>query len=446
MVAVLAVGAGLLAIGSIGLFFARLIKASISRQREYLADASAVQFTRNPESIGNALKMIGASGEHSRMRAAGAESISHMFFANMTGSLLAGLFSTHPPLVPRIQRVDPQFGGDFAGWARERARREARRQADPAGEEAAKKQKEAALAALGMIGRMGSEGGALARGLPLDPALLVAAVGSPTDDDMVFSRALVGNVPAGLLDAIRDVYLARCVVFASLLDPDTSGAELRQRQCDHLVERHGAATLEDTLRIEPLVRAAETRWRLPVFEIVQGSLVGLSPPQYQVFRESVTWLMESDGRVSLFEFFLQHHLITHLNRHFGLRPLQKTRFERMDQLVGEAEMLLDMLVKNGDRDPADRERALQAAVRELPAELHGRISLRGKNPTVSELNSALDRMALSSPPVRKQFLSAAATAIAVDRQISVSEAELFRALGEALDCPVPPLIAGSSEE
>ena len=121
VVVILAIGVGLLVLGSLGLFFARLIKASISRQREFLADASSVQFTRNPDAIGGALKMIGVASEHSKVRSPQAETISHMFFANMSGSLMAGLLATHPPLVKRIQRIEPRFDGDFQEWYRTRA-------------------------------------------------------------------------------------------------------------------------------------------------------------------------------------------------------------------------------------------------------------------------------------------------------------------------------------
>ena len=102
---VLIVGLGLVILGGIGVFFARLIKAGVSRQREYLADASAVQFTRQSEGIANALKKIGGYADGSSITAADPEEVSHMLFGS--GSRLAGLFATHPPLTKRIQALDP---------------------------------------------------------------------------------------------------------------------------------------------------------------------------------------------------------------------------------------------------------------------------------------------------------------------------------------------------
>ena len=112
-------GLALYVIGYVGVFFARLIKAAVSRQREYLADASAVQFTRNPPGIAGALKKIGASADGSRVRDAEAEEVSHMFFGEALGLAASNLMATHPPLADRIRRIDPSFDGDFsAGRAR----------------------------------------------------------------------------------------------------------------------------------------------------------------------------------------------------------------------------------------------------------------------------------------------------------------------------------------
>ncbi len=131
------IGLALYVIGYVGVFFGNVIKAAVSRQREFLADASAVQFTRNPDGIAGALKKIGALAEGSRIEDAHAEEASHMFFGEAVAGLneLFGLLATHPPLVERIRRIDPSFTGDFSqvrldGPQDEGLRREA---AGPAG-------------------------------------------------------------------------------------------------------------------------------------------------------------------------------------------------------------------------------------------------------------------------------------------------------------------------
>ncbi len=431
---ILAIGAGLLVLGSVGLFFARLIKASVSRQREYLADASAVQFTRNPAGIGDALKTIGLSSAHSTVKAGQAELISHMWFANMSGSGMAGLLSTHPPLVSRIQKVEPGFNGDFGEWQRERSRRRERPQEEPAKKPLSKKQ------GFGLPGGFGDN---IAGGLPLDPSILIAAIGSPTDDDVVFSQLLVGKVPDQLLEAVRDVYQGCCVAFCFLLEP--AGSPVRQKQLDQIAARHGVGTRDDTLALEPLVKSAEIRWRLPLFEIVQGALTAMSREQYLSFRETVLWLIEVDQQITLFEFFLQNHLLTHLDRHFGLRPNERVQFERLEQLLPETRLLLSMIARYSKDEGANAAAAFAAGVAELPAEVRSQFVFETGPSKLAALNAAVKRLALAAPAVRKQVLTAAATTIAHDRQVNVAEAELFRALAESLDCPVPPVIASKPE-
>src|SRR6516165_5064733 len=107
-------GLGVFALGVVGAFFGRLIMAAVSRQREYLADASAVQFTRNPDGIAGALKKIGGLKEGSRINNPRAAEVGHMFIANaFAGRGLAGLLATHPPLAARIRALDPQFDGRY---------------------------------------------------------------------------------------------------------------------------------------------------------------------------------------------------------------------------------------------------------------------------------------------------------------------------------------------
>ncbi|WP_241109562.1 M48 family metalloprotease [Pseudomonas sp. MPFS] len=103
----------LLILGSLGTLLGNLIKAAIGRQREFLADASAVQFTRNPQGLSGALKKIGGCTAGSRLKAFNAAQYSHMYFHQGVQSRLDRLFATHPPLAERIRRLDPQWDGRF---------------------------------------------------------------------------------------------------------------------------------------------------------------------------------------------------------------------------------------------------------------------------------------------------------------------------------------------
>ncbi|MFG0313903.1 MAG: M48 family metallopeptidase, partial [Phycisphaerales bacterium] len=100
----------LVTIGSIGALSSRVIQSAVSRQREFLADASAVQFTRNPHGIADALRRIGGSAG-GKIRHPRVEEASHMFFSQAKS--LSATLATHPPLKERIKRVLPSWDGTF---------------------------------------------------------------------------------------------------------------------------------------------------------------------------------------------------------------------------------------------------------------------------------------------------------------------------------------------
>ncbi len=429
--ALLVLGAGLVAIGGIGLLFSKLIKASISRQREYLADASAVQFTRNPEGIAGALKMIGAAQQSSRVGRSSAETISHMFFANMYGSQFGGMFSTHPPLLQRIHRLDPKFNGMYDQYVK--IRPTASVLADQRAEQ--REQKRSPLERFGLPG-MGLPGTAASTGGMLNPVVLLSAVGDPTDDDVVYSRALVGKIPKALQTAIRDVYLGRCVVFAWLLDPTP---EVRQAQLELVRQYADEETVRLTTVYHQQIQDVELPYRLPISEILQGTLVGLSEKQYRTFRATVIQLIKADRKIELFEFFIQHHLLGHLDRHFGIGLPHRILYENLDKLEEECATLLSVLAEFGHADGSSASAAFEAAWKALPSSF-GQRRYGSAGWDYPRLANAVKRLSHAAPAARKQLLSAAAISISHDTEISVIEAELYRALGESLDCPIPPIL------
>ncbi|MHC4402120.1 MAG: M48 family metallopeptidase, partial [Planctomycetota bacterium] len=273
--AILIIGIGLMVLGGIGLFFGKLIKSALSRQREYLADASAVQFTRNPDGIGGALKKIGGRPETSKIEDAHAEEVSHMFFGSAFGSFSSRLFATHPPLVERIQRIDPQFDGEFPT-----VKKLSKKQAKA---EAAKKAKRKPLRPLGT-----GPGGAI----PIDPTGVLDKVGLPGAAQLAFAAALLEDLPDPIREAAREPYGARAVVYTVLLDRD---AEVRKNQLAALRERAEELSYRETERLIPLVDQLPDEARIPVVELTFPALRELSPSQYSTFRDNVQALVDADG-------------------------------------------------------------------------------------------------------------------------------------------------------
>ncbi len=441
---ILAISLGLIVIGWAGLFFARLIKASVSRQREYLADASAVQFTRNPDGIAGALKMIGASMAGSQVQNPRAEETSHMFFASMFQKNFFQMFATHPPLPDRVKKLDPRFDGDFQEYAHARQQRALRR------EEARKKQEERQREKKSRVGIRSAIGGAMAGpsgaalggmmgdSFPIDPLILIAGIGLPDEADVEYSELIVDRIPEELAIASREVFSARCVVFAALLNPET---EIRRAQLHAVAEGEGQATIDETIRLMPLVDDLQARFRLPVFEILQGTLTGMSPGQYLTFRASVGRLVSADRKVDLFEFFLRQHLIVHLDRCYGKLAPPPVKYKAIDPLRDDIGQLLAIMVRVGHTDLNEARGAFKAAIDSIKKPWDDQMQRIDDDFNFGALSVSLVKLSTASPKIKKRVLTAMAIAITYDKIVTVEEAELFRAMSESLDCPVPPVVA-----
>jgi hypothetical protein len=276
----------------------------------------------------------------------------------------------------------------------------------------------------------------------LDSALLVSTIGDPNEEDVIYSRYLIGKIPEQLQAAIRDVFLTRCVVFAWLLD---ARPEIRKVQLEMLAVQSNQATVSNTLKLADLLANIDVQYRLPIAEIIQGTLVGLSDKQYRTFRTTVLHLIQADQQVNLFEFFLQHHLLGHLDRHFGHGLPHPTYFEKVEQLMNECGVLLGVLAEFGHDEVQAARQAFQAALKLLPPTFTG-LTFTPGGWDYPKLAHAVKQLSHGSPTVKKQLLAAAAVSITFDHQISVIEAELYRALGVSLDCPVPPIMSQLIEQ
>lgn len=426
---ILVIGVAALIVGYIGLFFGRLIKAAVSRQREYLADASAVQFTRNPNGIAGALKKIGGLQFGSRMQTPEAESASHMFFGNALRQAAHSPLATHPPLDERIRRIDPQFDGKFPKVEPVQAERTRRRAA-----EKPKKQSTTRPAAESVFGPVL---GQRDQRMPIDPLLILAAVGAPRTEHVQYARRLVQSLAPALRDAVRESFSARAVVFALLLDADDS---IRQRQLELIEQQEGEPARRETVRLRPLVDQAGFAARLPLIELSQGTLQQMSADQYRSFQATVEQLVQADQQISLFEFVLQRVLLRHLQQHFGIRQPTRTRYHALTPLMGEATRLLSTLAHVGHADPQEAQKAFDNAMAVLGWEEKDTSLLARSACSIAALGEPLDRLAGATPGVKRRLLHAATMAVMADKQVTLGEGELLRAIADGLDCPMPPIL------
>lgn len=394
-----AAGLALVLTGYIGVLCGKLIKAGVSRQREFLADASAVQFTRNPAGIAGALARIGGVG--SNVQHPRAEEASHMFFGS--SAKFSSLMATHPPLEERIRRVDPAF------HARQRI------QERMAASEGAPVQ----AAHAGISG--------------LSAAAIGSAVGTVTPEDVDNAHAIIGALPVMLTEALHRPRGARSLVLALLLSRDEA---VRDSQLQEIERRYGLDGREESARLGEIVHTLGAGQRLPLLDMALPTLAEFSTEARAELLEVADVLIRSDGRTSPFEYVTRRllHAVL-LPASTGILPslVSQTTLRRG---VGT---LLALLARAGNHDEAEARTAFAAATAAAPFEGDWHFDEFSGRFSSTELDRILDQLSSTQPRFRRKLVEACATAVLHDGLVTASEMELLRAVCQALDCPLPQL-------
>lgn len=417
----LALAIGLIVIGFAGTFFGGLIKAAVSRQREYLADASAVQFTRNPDGIAGALKRIGGLEFGSKVESPGASEVSHAFFAQGVSGFMQMLSATHPPLNKRILRIDPHWNGEF----------DASDTIDSLGsvEEAGKKESMTHEALAKKVTAMAA-GAAMG-----DVANAIDQIGNPKPETINHARSLIAGLSTVIKEAAREPYGARAVIYSLELD---SGLALRGRQLAYLQKHADPDVFALTHKLLLEMDGLDIKYRLPIIDIAIPALKQLSLNQYQAFRDNLVALIEMDSSVDLLEWSLQKILFNHLDGQFFKRVRTNTSYALAVQLKQEIELILSVMAYAGDQDQNEIEAAFIAATQSFE---FGGLQLLAKNEiSLSDMDRSLQKLEKLQPQAKLQLLKACAASVVHDQKISAFEAELLRAFSDVLGCPMPPII------
>jgi len=418
---ILALAIGLMVIGFVGTFFGGLIKAAVSRQREYLADASAVQFTRNPDGIAGALKRIGGLEFGSKVENPSAAEVSHAFFAQGVSGFMQALAATHPPLTKRILRIDPHWDGKF----------DASDKTDLLREEEAVDKKEAMRRE-----QLANKVTTVAIGTAMaDVAIAIDQIGNPNLETINYARSLIAELPLVIKEAAREPYGARAVIYSLVLDP---GQAVRGRQLAHLQVYADPDVFVLTHKLLPEMDGLDIKYRLPLMDIAIPALKQLSLDQYQAFRENLVALIEMDSRVDLLEWSLQKILFNHLDGQFFKLAHTKTRYSHAGQLKQEIELVLSVMAHAGQQDQNEIDAAFSAATKTL--EISGLQLMPKDKISLSDLDLALQKLEMLKPLAKPQLLKACAASVLRDQKISPVEIELLRAFSDILGCPMPPII------
>lgn len=428
--AIILLGLALIVIGYLGMFFGKLIKSAVSRQREYLADSSAVQFTRNPDGIAGALRKIGGFAKTSRIDHPRCEEASHMFFGNALKASFLNAMATHPPLIERIQRIDPSFTGTIPEVSAPTA--------DDAREDVSglAARPPAAVPSAHLAADPAAD-------IDFTPDEVVAQIGAPGPEHLAYAEQLRAAIPPELTAVVHEPFGARAVFYCLLLNTDL---ETRDRQMQRLAEHADAAVFKETRHITAMIDATGPEMRLPLVDLSLPALKELSPQQYGSFRDNVHYLIEADDKISLFEYTMHSILIRNLDNYFEGRKPPRPKYHALRAVTRECQVLLSTLARVGSDQADEIDRAFAAGVRHLNISDTHFVLAPEAECGLGAIDKALEKLALVSFKLRKQVILACAACICSDRHVTIEEAELLRAVTDSLACPLAPFIPRRADE
>jgi uncharacterized tellurite resistance protein B-like protein len=342
-----------------------------------------------------------------------------MFFGNGLGTPLFGLLATHPPLAERIRAIDPAFDGKFPPTRY-------------APEEESSYQPGKPVASTRRVAIP-----------PIVPAAIaVQAVmpnlGTPNLAHLHYAVELRNSFPPALRNAARDAMGASAMVYGLLISTEPA---MRAKQLDLLAQNTSAAVRQETERLLPEIAPVAANAKLPLVDLALPGLRQLSPAQYQQFSQAIRALIEADGEIDLFEYVLQKIVLRHLDSQFSGARKAMVQYYALRPLAPDCSVLLSALAHVGSDDPAQCEAAFRQGASNL--------SYYAQTPLVyvasdqcdlPQVDTALERLNQAVPQIKKNVLNACVQVIAADGVIQEMEAELLRAVADALDCPMPPFL------
>jgi Zn-dependent protease with chaperone function len=409
-------GIALLVLGWLGGITAGFIKAGISRQKEFLADASAVQFTRDNDTIGDALKVIGGYVPGTLVHAARANELSHIFFGQIEHRLWQ-LFATHPPLQSRIQRVDPDWDGHYI------ERKPKHYPGEPASPESA---------AVG-VGRAALVTAAIAGALHGDTTTgeTEDADFEPGPDQLEQQTADREDIPLVFVQHSHEPLGAQALVFSLLIDPEDTTREV---QMDLIAAAgvHGLDLLVNTLY--PGVQDLGAPRRLPLLEMCLPALKSMSAPQYQMFKDTLLGLIRADKRTRLHEWCLFQLVRHYLDPDFVRIKPSRARHRKFQAVEKEIRSVLSVLAHEG---VSDAEEAFRRCADSLG---FTRMTLEPRQQgDVAAFSRAVQELADCYPLMKPRLLKAMCLAAGDGGNLGPVEREIVHSVAAVMDCPVPSL-------
>jgi Zn-dependent protease with chaperone function len=403
IVALYLLGIGLMVLGWIGTVIGEWIKAMISRQREYLADASAVQYTRYPQGIAHALIKIGSNEYGSTIQATAGGTYSHLFFADGIANFWDQFFSTHPRLEDRIRRILPSWNEKFILDENKSSKKSPIESSSD-------------TSALTSI---------LTAPMVIDTLSRIAQ--QPGNENITYTRARLDTLPISLHTKSANALSAQWIVLALLLSAEKIPL-LKQQTYLENTSLMMYKNIQDTYKeILLLPRSAH----LDLLNLSIPSLRMMSEQQYKVFRQIVIDLIEMDQIVSIWEWSLHAIILTPLDREFSLSKPPKERYKKIEEIQEAISTLFSLLITTQFSNEKNINRSietLQAAFTHLSY---------SSDVSITRLNQALHEIRQSSKPIRAQILEQAISLLRSDGTLFDDDLEIIHALGALFLIPIP---------
>jgi len=401
---IILLGLSLVIIGYIGVFFGNLIKSAVSRQREYLADASAAQFTRNPSGIAGALKKIAGMGKIP-MQCKKAQEANHLFFNGSVAGFMSSLMSTHPPIQERIKRLDPAFTGKTKKTT---------------------VQTGFGPAASGFAGKDSK--------LSVQPENIISSIGTTEPEQIKYAAKTLEKIPNLLTDSAHSPIKAEYVIYSLLFSKDEKIKEEQSQTLKQSVDK----LIPESENIFSTGQSLPVEYRIPLLDITISTLKGLSPQKQVKIKENIQAMIRADGKVSLFEYTVYRMALRHLKSPLEKPNHPKVKYHSLKSLKSECGLLLSFLAHHGIDQSDKKTFAFSKAAEKInfigPSDF-----LPEDKCSLKKLDLSLEELDKASYRIKKKIIDACVTCIVADGQITVKQAELIRATADAIGCPTPPI-------
>jgi Zn-dependent protease with chaperone function len=426
-------GLMLAAIGYLGVFFGRLIKAGVSRQREFLADAAATQFTRDSRGLAGALLKIRKSAGGSALRDSHAEEMSHMCFGqSIKMRFFSTWLATHPPLEARIKAL----GKGYVLYNEKGAA--ALLQEEPPSPPATPDAAPAPSSPQFSIPQLAMGLDTLPSVTPAEPptpitnsTTLTNSIGNPTPAHLAYAEHLYKRLPDELLQQVHNTEGARVLVYALLFGGNKAEREARAKI---LLRDESRELAKQVIAMRKQIEKLGPRVRLPLLDLSLPALKEQDTTRYQAFMLTVTKLIQADNRLSLFEYVVRTLLRKHLSKDASRNV--SVKYKSFDAVLPEIGILIAGMVQSAHMTTDKSNELYTRIMRSFTAK-----NTEWQAPTsADQLDQALQKLARISPMFKKSLLNACADCVVADGQVKPSEVELLRAVAETLDCPMPPLV------